>query len=101
MKNGIPCLCDDRTDVRCDAWHCDLAGPGAPGDVNQCRVCWLRLQQPELPAREQRTAPCLFLGEVLDQLGCPCPARWLRRCEIHKVCTLEQCKVCPDYHADD
>jgi len=37
------CLCDGRTDIRCDDEHCDIAGPGAPGDPNNCRVCWNRL----------------------------------------------------------
>jgi hypothetical protein len=42
MKD-IPCLCDGRTDIRCTEHHCDLAGPGEPGNPNECRVCWLRL----------------------------------------------------------
>jgi hypothetical protein len=93
--NQPPCLCTGRSDIRCDAGHCDLAGPGAPGDADQCRVCWLRLNQPA-PA-PQRVLPCLFLGPVLNRLGCDCPRQWLRQCELHKVCTLEQCKQCPDY----
>lgn len=41
-----PCLCDGRADIRCDAAHCDIAGPGEPGNPNSCRVCWKRLSQP-------------------------------------------------------
>jgi|SRR5579875_2607583 len=98
-----PCLCDHRKDIRCDETHCDLAGPGKPGDPNECRVCWLRLHRypPGTEIREvgdsERKTPCVFLGEVLDQQGCVCPARWLRICAIHKVCNLSQCKTCPDY----
>jgi hypothetical protein len=43
---GHPCLCDHRADIRCDETHCDIAGPGAPQDANQCRVCWNRLGRP-------------------------------------------------------
>jgi hypothetical protein len=45
----------------------------------------------------RRALPCIFLGEVLDRLNCPCPAKWARRCAIHEVCTLEGCKACEDY----
>lgn len=38
------CLCTGRTDIRCDATHCDLAGPADPtGRSQQCRLCWIRL----------------------------------------------------------
>jgi hypothetical protein len=74
--------------------------PGAP----PCRHCL-----PKLPARERfpapasysaapgRTLPCLYLGPVVDQGGCPCPARWLRHCDLHRFCTLQDCKTCSDY----
>lgn len=51
---------------------------------------------PAAPTR-RRNLPCLYLGEVLDRLGCPCPGRWLRACAIHSACTIEVCKSCPDY----
>ncbi len=95
MKD-LPCLCDGRSGIRCDETHCDLAGPGKPGDANQCRVCWLRLGSVERPSA-RRSLPCLYLGAVKDQLKCPCPQHWLRACELHAECTLRQCKVCPDY----
>jgi hypothetical protein len=101
--NTLRCLCSNRKDIRCDATHCDLAGPGKPGDPNECRICWLRLNQPLLFGREQkaqgeeRRSPCLYLGDVLDKRGCACPAKWLRSCALHKVCNLQQCKICPDY----
>ena len=41
-------MCDNRTDIRCTASHCDIAGPGAPGNSNSCRVCWLRLGRPSV-----------------------------------------------------
>lgn len=39
----LPCLCDGRKDIRCVAEHCDIAGPGSPGNPNECRICWRRL----------------------------------------------------------
>ena len=77
-----------------------MAGPGQPGNPNECRICWLRLNKPisvDRPSDGVRSSPCLFLGEVLDKLGCSCPAKWIRACAIHKVCNLDQCKSCPDY----
>ncbi|MGH7174648.1 MAG: hypothetical protein ACRELG_30655 [Gemmataceae bacterium] len=94
----VPCLCDGRTDIRCDGQHCDLAGPGEAGNANECRVCWLRLNRPP-PHESRRTAPCLFLGDIVDKRGCACPAKWLRRCAVHDICNLDQCKICPDYEA--
>lgn len=38
-----PCLCTGRNDILCDGERCDIAGPGKPGDANECRICWLRL----------------------------------------------------------
>lgn len=35
--------CTNWAVAHCDDTHCDIAGPGAPGDTRQCRVCWLRL----------------------------------------------------------
>jgi hypothetical protein len=43
--------------------------------------------------------PCLFLGDLVDQRGCACPAKWLRKCAIYNICSLDQCKTCPDYEA--
>jgi hypothetical protein len=85
----------------CSADHPD---PGVTKDV--CRVCYLycvreeyrRLWQDDgTPVPRARSLPCLFLGEVLDRLGCQCPARWLRACALHKVTTLIACKDCKDY----
>jgi hypothetical protein len=49
--------------------------------------------QPE-PAR---SLPCIHLGEVTERGNCACPAKWLRRCGLHGVCTLDVCKRCDDY----
>jgi len=41
MRRRPPCLCTGRTDIRCDAEHCDLAHPaGAPGHPDLCKICW-------------------------------------------------------------
>jgi hypothetical protein len=50
-----------------------------------------------LSAAPERTVPCLYLGPVIHQGGCPCPARWLRHCDLHRCCTLQDCKTCSDY----
>lgn len=90
---GFACLCDRRKDIRCDAVHCDLASPGAPGDPNQCRFCWLRLRgeirvevpsEPEpppvlpvpQPARRpilerRRALEAIFLAPSCVHLGAP------------------------------
>ena len=49
------------------------------------------------PAAVTRSLPCLYLGEVVDKLGCPCPGKWVRKCGIHGACTITGCKSCPDY----
>lgn len=98
--NQIACLCHGRSDIRCDESHCDLAGHGRPGDPNQCRICWLRLNKTPSSSRPSpRSAACWYLGEVVDKKNCACPAKWLRKCAIHQICNLEQCKSCPDYEA--
>lgn len=76
-----------------------------PCHCNRCRLCWL--YQYDADYRNfwdasdtpvpPRSAPCIFLGEVIDKLNCPCPNRWVRKCEIHQTCTIAQCKVCEDY----
>ncbi len=94
---------------------CDGNHPGRearPGSwtPGQCRVCWLWLNEPafRMAWEDDATAPllgpprhlpCVYLGEVVDRLGCPCPGKWLRGCALHGACTLEGCKRCPDYEA--
>jgi hypothetical protein len=88
---------------------CESVRPG-PYTAGQCRLCWLYHNDPAYralwgapggadgpPAPAARSLPCLFLGPVLDKVGCACPARWLRACEVHTVTTLARCKECPDY----
>lgn len=55
-------MCDGRTDIRCDETHCDIAGPGAVGDSNNCRVCWLRLGNSGHP--RLHSTRCLHLGSA-------------------------------------
>jgi hypothetical protein len=77
-----------------------------------CRLCWLYAHdaayralwddQPQLPlpAPSPRALPCIHLGDVLDRLDCPCPGKWLRRCGLHQITTLTDCKACHDYEPD-
>ncbi|HKI34807.1 MAG TPA: hypothetical protein VKA46_23320 [Gemmataceae bacterium] len=72
-----------------------------------CRLCFLYVNDsgyralwdgpPAEPAPPARALPCVYLGEVLERGGCPCPGKWLRGCGLHAVCTLEVCKTCEDY----
>jgi hypothetical protein len=73
-----------------------------------CRLCHLYEHDPAyralwdgwgnaVPPQGRRSLPCIHLGEVIDRLDCPCPGRWLRRCGLHAVCTVEVCKTCADY----
>jgi hypothetical protein len=88
----------------CDGNHAPIhAGPYT---LDQCRVCWLYHNDPAYRALWEnsepspRSLPCVFLGEVIDRLGCPCPARWRRGCAVHGECSLELCKACPDYQTE-
>jgi hypothetical protein len=77
--------------------------------ARSCRVCELfetsrehrQLWGGPPPAGEKRRSlPCIFLGEVLDRRGCPCPGKWLRACALHGPILIEQCKTCGDYEAE-
>lgn len=59
------CLCSRRTDIRCDQSHCDLAGPGQPGNPNQCRTCWIRLGRPRTQHSEIQQPPPLTAKPTL------------------------------------
>jgi hypothetical protein len=76
-----------------------------PADPAHCRLCWLYEHDAAYRAlwdgRSPRSLPCVHLGAVLDRAGCPCPARWLRRCGVHGTCTIETCKTCGDYESAD
>lgn len=45
MTFGLSCHCDQRSDIDCTETVCEIAGRGAPGNANSCRICWLRLQR--------------------------------------------------------
>ena len=64
MKGGVPCLCDLHPDIRCDATHCAIAGPGSPGNPHECRVCWIRLGKKR--HRIDRTKPKIEKGVAFD-----------------------------------
>jgi len=64
----------------------------------------------EQPGFSQRTQPCDYLGSIIDRRNargdrCRCPGKWLRRCEVHGVCTLSdaqrtgvpRCTRCAEY----
>jgi hypothetical protein len=89
----------------------------ATGYTPYCRLCWLFVTDPAYrqlwggsdptptpgPAGEgfaERNFPCIYLGDVLDKLNCPCPAKWVRKCGLHDICTIDGCKSCPDYEPE-
>jgi hypothetical protein len=93
-----PCRCDN------------LPPAGEPYAPPYCRLCWLyahdadyrrlwdnQADQAGHPPQPNRGLPCIYLGTVEDRLGCPCPGKWVRKCDLHGRCTLETCKTCRDY----
>lgn len=64
----LPCLCDGRADIRCSADRCNIAGPGEPGNPNQCRPCWLRLGKPPLMDRPAIISMGGGIGDALQGL---------------------------------
>lgn len=100
----------DDASLRCSRWL-DLAHNGL-----------LVLESPD--ARQYRD--CQHLGRIVDRLDCACPRRWVRACERHEFCTIDDvaqtderypalvlattrlqrtqvtsCQVCPDYSPVD
>lgn len=108
------CFCTNRTDIRCDDTHCDIAGPGSPNNGNECRVCWNRLglnpalhgrvveQPPALtsslrryPLTFRKQHPCIhlgdFTGETRDCIFCGGAKNIpLRACALYGECTTEK-----------
>lgn len=64
------------------------------------RALWGGGPAPVTPA-PARSLPCVYLGEVTDRLGCPCPGRWKRKCALKcaEVSINDDCRACPDYDA--
>lgn len=109
------CLCDNRTDIRCDNTHCDIASlDGGPGNANACRVCWIRLNGPppvaaKVPLIRIEPAKCVHLGVVTDEkVECPsCNGKVLiklHECSIYSRCSpykaitgVHYCPHCPDF----
>jgi hypothetical protein len=77
--------------------------PAVPAQCVLCRryvsdpVYRIQVDAHAAPKPSPRALPCVYLGEVLDKRNCPCPGKWLRRCELYQTCTLESCKKCVDY----
>ena len=82
-------------------------------DRENCRLCWLYCHDERYrtlwdgravaaaTTRVTRRALCVHLGRVVDRLGCACPRKWVRGCDMHGTCSLETCAVCPDYEPDE
>ena len=117
-----------RTCGQVDQALYDQTGTAEPRAARQGR--WLDLANHgflllESPDPRQHV-PCVHLGPVVDRLDCPCPRRWVRRCERHGYCCLDEtgptepqsaaleavrarldvaawvtCARCPDYRADE
>lgn len=85
------CLCTFRDDIRCDAVHCDIAGPGAPGNANSCPICWDRLRGKG--GGDAPRAKCAHLGAPTGATV-PCASCRGRvelkvfACGVHGRCTL-------------
>lgn len=107
MDTKTNCLCSNRSDIRCDDVWCDLAGPGEPGNPNQCRICWLRLKKIHNLIRSR--LPCSHLGEATGEMlscsTCPSSVRIkVYNCNLHSRCVLgttipstQGCVNCPDH----
>lgn len=88
----LPCLCDGRDDIRCDAAHCDIAAAGEPGNPNQCRVCWLRLQRPAVQAPSLARRVVNFARAIMKHARAGLPVvteeEAKRRISICETCEL-------------
>jgi SAM-dependent methyltransferase len=40
----------------------------------------------------RQNVDCVHLGAVRDRLECPCPRRWVRTCDRHGFCTIDEFK---------
>jgi hypothetical protein len=94
------------------------------------RARWLDLADHGFIALEspdpRQHVDCIHLGPIRDRLDCPCPRRWVRDCERHVLCTIDNvnptdpqapalaaalgrlgleramaCEHCPDYQPDE
>lgn len=124
MSFGANCPCDGREDAECQEHSCKLAtGPGAPGNSNQCRHCWLRLggdssvvagagyTTPSSTAPRKLMSCAHFGTDTGQKVLCPsCPNGKVElnvfTCRVHGTCTplkavdnIACCTDCPDYES--
>jgi hypothetical protein len=64
----------EPVEVRVGRWL-DLANRG-----------FLLLKSPD----PRQNIDCQHLGPIQDRLDCPCPRRWIRACERHGFCSIDQ-----------
>ncbi|HEX8202845.1 MAG TPA: class I SAM-dependent methyltransferase [Isosphaeraceae bacterium] len=66
---------------------------GGPGSAPAVRDAWMALADAGLLLLEspdpRQHVDCQHLGPIVDRLDCPCPRRWLRRCDWHTYCTID------------
>jgi SAM-dependent methyltransferase len=117
-----------RTVGQIDQALYDQTGMAESREVRQARwldlagLGFLLLESPD----PRQHIPCVHLGPVVDRLDCPCPRRWVRRCERYEFCSIDEtgsadpraevvaaarerlgigrlaiCASCPDYRPDE
>jgi hypothetical protein len=90
--------------------------------LNMANRGFLLLESPD----PRQNVDCRHLGPIRDRLECPCPRKWIRACERHGFCTIDEigedepqkarfdaalsrlrlggvvsCSQCPDYSPDE
>lgn len=109
MSEPICIHCRDNKVARCDDLHCDIAGPGEPGNPNQCRICWIRLGRNPLVVSKPKPKPCIHLGQSNNRFALcnTCNGKVqikLHNCKVHGQCSpnkilsdVASCQHCSDY----
>jgi hypothetical protein len=101
----------------CDGNHPGREARRGPWTAEQCRLCWLYLNDPTYRALWDgggpdagRIRPCVHRGEVRREQQCPTCRGSVRlkvfACALHGECTIARalgglacCATCPDYDA--
>jgi SAM-dependent methyltransferase len=67
--------------------------PGDPVGGRAGQDAWLDLANVGLLLLEspdpRQHVDCRHLGPIVDRLDCPCPRRWVRRCDRHGYCSID------------